>query len=51
MGVALSWLGLILCIVLFFAFVEISWQGFLWTFKTNTQELLNMFSETEEMAA
>lgn len=67
MGVALSWLGLILCMGLFFLLVEASWMGFLWTFKIvddhlqerhwinlhkrNTEELMKMFSETEEMAA
>ncbi len=63
MGVALSWIGLILCVGLFFVFVEISWQAFLWTFKIvddhlqerhwrmRADELAKMYSEGEEMAA
>jgi hypothetical protein len=63
MGVALSWIGLILCIGLFLAFVEISWQAFIWSFKIvddhlqerhwrmQADELVKMYSESEEMAA
>lgn len=32
-GIVLSWFGLIFSIFVFFGFVELCWQGFLWAFK------------------